>query len=67
MILVLYILSFSRLLVVGGRIKKGRIKKLDYKQTNKSMGTTLTAERMEDATHDKSTRKRRVRKTFKRF
>jgi len=62
MILVLYILSFSRLLVVGGRIKK-----LDYKQTNKSMGTTLTAERMEDATHDKSTRKRRVRKTFKRF
>ena len=47
-ILVLYILSFLTCLkVVCGwteNKKRGRIKKLDYKQTNKSTGTTSTAE-----------------------
>jgi len=46
MVLVLYILVFLvRLkLVMNGEIKKGRIEKLDYKQTNKSTGTTSIAE-----------------------
>jgi hypothetical protein len=64
--LVLRILSFFG--VFGGIIKSEKgIGELDYKQTNKSTGTTSTAGwQREDATHDKRTRNRRVGKTLER-